>query len=343
MASKMQIESSSSPSVVAGQVAKDEALYKDLGATLRSDAPVFVGTVARGSSSHACCYGAHLMTARLGLMAAPIPPSAVTLFNAPLKLRGSLAVGLSQSGKSPDIVATLDACSKGGARTIAFVNAEDSPMAKLAGTLLPLHAGPELSVAATKTYVASLSALARLVGHWGEDRALLEALRALPDAMEKAQRADLDPFVGLFREQARTLVLGRGPSWPVALEAALKFKETCSLQAEAFTSAEVKHGPKALVRPGFPLVVFASRGEAQADLATTATEMCEAGARVLLFSTTDAIVPGATTIQLPKAPHPALDPLVLIQAFHLAVERLAQARGLDPDEPPHLAKVTMTV
>jgi glucosamine--fructose-6-phosphate aminotransferase (isomerizing) len=343
MASKMQLESASSPSVVAGQVAKDEGLYKELGASLRSDAPGFVCPVARGSSSHACCYGSHLITARLGLMSAQLPPSAVTLFGAPLKLRGSLAVGLSQSGKSPDIVATLDACGKAGARTIAFVNAEDSPMAKLAGTVLPLHAGPELSVAATKTYVASLSALARLVGHWGQDEALLEGLKALPDAMEKAQAADLGPFVELFRDKERALVLGRGPSWPVALEAALKFKETCSLQAEAFTSAEVKHGPKALVGQGYPLVVFAPRGKAQADLLAAAKDMCGAGAKVIVFSASDADLGGATTIRLPQAPHPALDPLVLVQAFHLAVERLAQARGLNPDEPPHLAKVTMTV
>jgi glucosamine--fructose-6-phosphate aminotransferase (isomerizing) len=276
----------------------------------------------------------------MGIPAFSLPPSIVTLYHAPLKMANSLAIGVSQSGKSPDIVAALEACSKAGAKTAAFVNVEDSPMAKMADTFFPLHAGPELSVAATKTFIASVFALARFVGHWNQNRAFLDALKSLPDVLERAQKVDIGAFIDLFHYKDRAFVLGRGPSWSIALEAALKFKETCSLQAEAISSAEVKHGPKALVDQGYPILMFAPRGQAQKGLIDTANDMRASGANVYLVATTEA---EGVDLVLPEAGDPWLDPLVMIQVFHLAVEQLAQARGLDPDEPPHLNKVTLTV
>jgi glucosamine--fructose-6-phosphate aminotransferase (isomerizing) len=255
-------------------------------------------------------------------------------------MANSLAIGVSQSGKSPDIVAALEACSKAGAKTAAFVNVEDSPMAKMADTFFPLRAGPELSVAATKTFIASVFALARFVGHWNQNRAFLDALKSLPEVLERAQKVDIGAFIDLFHYKDRAFVLGRGPSWSISMEAALKFKETCSLQAEALSSAEVKHGPKALIEQGYPILMFAPRGQAQKGLVDTANDMRASGADVYLVATAD--VEGADLV-LPEAGDPWLDPLVMIQTFHLAVEQLAQARGLDPDEPPHLNKVTLTV
>jgi len=340
MTSKMFQESSSTPSVIASQLAQDEGLYRELGVLARDTNPAFVTTIARGSSDHACNYGAYVIMSQLGVPVLSLPPSIETLYHAPLRMQNSLAIGLSQSGKSPDIVATLEACAKAGAKTVAFVNVEDSPMAKLADTFFPLHAGPELSVAATKTFIASLSALARFVGHWSQNQTLLQGLESLPGVLENAQKADLDPIVEFFRNRDRALVLGRGPSFSVALEAALKFKETCSLQTEAFSGAEVRHGPKALINTGYPILVFAPRGPVQNDLLATAKEMRESGASVFLITTADA---EDANLVLPKAGDPLLDPLVMIQIFHLAVERLAQARGMNPDEPPHLNKVTLTI
>jgi glucosamine--fructose-6-phosphate aminotransferase (isomerizing) len=340
MPSKMFLESSSTPQVIADQSSMGDEAYRGLVAAMRAEAPAAVATIARGSSSHACSYGAYLIAAKMGLPVFSLPPSLVTLYGAPLKMKNFLALGVSQSGKSPDIVAALKASRDAGAKTAAFVNDLESPMAKLADVAYPLHAGPEHSVAATKTFIASMSALARLVGHWAQDDGLLDALKDLPEALEKAQKADLRGIVELFRDKDRAMVLGRGPAWSIALEAALKFKETCSLQAEAFSSAEVKHGPKALVGQGYPMLVFAPRGPAQADLLATAKEMREAGASVFLIATED--IPGADLV-LPKAGDLWLDPLVMIQAFHLAAEQIAQARGMDPDQPPHLNKVTLTV
>jgi glucosamine--fructose-6-phosphate aminotransferase (isomerizing) len=340
MPSKMFLESSSTPQVIADQLSRGEKIFRDLATLVWSDAPASAATVARGSSDHACNYGAYLIAAKLGLPVFSLPPSLVTLYHAPLKMKNVLAIGVSQSGKSPDIVAALKACRDAGAKTVAFVNDTESPMAKLCDVACSLEAGPEHSVAATKTFIASMAALARFVGHLAHDDALLDALKDLPEVLEKAQKANLSAIVDLFCDKSRALVLGRGPSWSIALEAALKFKETCSLQAEAFSSAEVKHGPKALVCQGYPMLVFAPRGPAQADLIGTAKEMRDAGASVFLIATEEA---SGVDLILPKAGDPWLDPLVMIQAFHLAVEQLAQARGLDPDLPPHLNKVTLTV
>jgi glucosamine--fructose-6-phosphate aminotransferase (isomerizing) len=336
----MYQESSSTPSIIAKQLSMDEECYSSLGATLRDNVPTFITTIARGSSDHACNYGAYMITAQLGIPVVSLPPSIVTLYDAPLKMANSLAIGVSQSGKSPDIVAALEACSKAGAKTAAFVNVEDSPMAKLADTFFPLHAGPELSVAATKTFIASIFAQARLVGHWSQNQTFLDALKSLPEVLERAQKVDVGPFLELFHYKESAFVLGRGPSWSIALEAALKFKETCSLQAEAISSAEVKHGPKALVEQGYPILMFAPRGQAQKGIIDTANDMRASGANVYLVATGEA---ESASLILPEADDPWLDPLVMIQVFHLAVEQLAQARGLDPDEPPHLNKVTLTV
>jgi len=340
MTSKMYQESSSTPSVIAGQLSQDEDRYRELGAYVRDTKPAFVTTVARGSSDYACNYGAYMITAQLGVPVISLPPSIVTLYNAPLKMQNSLAIGVSQSGKSPDIVTVMEACSKAGAKTAAFVNVEDSPMAKLADVFCPLRSGPELSVAATKTFIASMAALARFVGHWSQDQALLTGLKSLPDVLEKAQKVDLSPIVELFHDKDYALVLGRGSSWSIALEAALKLKETCSLQAEAFSAAEVKHGPRALVCSGYPILIFAPRGPAQKDIIATAKEMRDFGASVFLIATSEA--EGANLL-LPEAADPWLDPLVIIQTFQLAVEQLARARGMNPDHPPHLDKVTLTL
>jgi glucosamine--fructose-6-phosphate aminotransferase (isomerizing) len=178
------------------------------------------------------------------------------------------------------------------------------------------------------------------VGHWNQNRAFLDALKSLPEVLERAQKVNIGAFIDLFHYKDRAFVLGRGPSWSISLEAALKFKETCSLQAEAISSAEVKHGPKALVEQGYPILMFAPRGQAQKGLIDTANDMRSSGANVCLIATVDT---EGVDLVLPEAGDPWLDPLVMIQVFHLAVEQLAQARGLDPDEPPHLNKVTLTI
>jgi glucosamine--fructose-6-phosphate aminotransferase (isomerizing) len=265
--------------------------------------------------------------------------SLITLYKSPLVTRDTLAVSISQSGQSPDVVEPIRYFRDGGATTVALVNDIESPLAKAAEWAMPLHAGKEQSVAATKSFITSLVAGARLVAQWQNDPDLTEGLAALPDALRQAAHTDWSAALGVLAPARNIMVVGRGISFPIALEAALKFKETSALQAEAFSGAEIKHGPMALIDDGYPLLIFATRGPAQAGLVALADEMRGRGARVLLAAPTD--VP-SRDLDLPVASCPDLDPIVAINAFYVMAAHLAKARGLNPDQPRHLSKVTRT-
>ncbi len=336
----MAEEARSTPEIVARQLRQDEPVYRELGARLRSAPPPSVVTIARGSSDHAAGYLAYLVMTQLGCPVASLPPSVVTLYQAPLRLTNALAVAVSQSGQSPDVVNTLLSCGAAGAVAVAMVNQLGSPLTEVATSTIPLHAGPERSVAATKSFITSLSAMARVVACWKEDAALLDALSALPDKLAAACESDVSPLVDALAGEERLLVLGRGPGFSIALEAALKFKETCGVHAEAFTVAEVQHGPMALIDEQFPLLIFAPRGPAQAGLVSVAEEFRSQGAKVILVG--PAGLPGVNLV-VPESTHELLDPLCQVQAFYLAAAALAEARGLDPDAPRRLKKVTKTL
>jgi glucosamine--fructose-6-phosphate aminotransferase (isomerizing) len=248
-------------------------------------------------------------------------------------------MAFSQSGQSPDLVAPMKYFTGGGAITAAFVNDPDSPLAKAVNFLFPLHAGPEKSVAATKSFITQLVSGARVVAAWQDDAALRTAVAALPEALEKAAHADWSAGLEVLSGADRLFVIGRGTGLAVAMEAALKFKETCSIQAEAFSGAEVKHGPMALINEGYPLLVLAPRGPAQAGLLALAEEMRGRGARLLLAA--PAGTPGAN-LPIVETTSIELDPISTIQSFYPMVEALSRARGIDPDRPRHLAKVTRT-
>jgi len=219
------------------------------------------------------------------------------------------------------------------------VNDAASPLAQAAEWVFPLHAGEEKSVAATKSFIAQLVAGARLTAAWQDDGVLQQALDQLPDALAQAAAADWSEGVSALRDADRLFVIGRGLGLPAAMEAALKFKETCGIQAEAFSGAEVQHGPMALIEEGYPLLVFAPRGPAQAGLLELAQAMRGRGARVLLAA--PAGTPDANLAITPAAT-PELETITAIQSFYPMVEALARARGSDPDRPRHLNKVTRT-
>ena len=338
MSSLMREETLQVPAVVAQALARDEAAYAALGAALRGAPPRSMLTLARGSSDHAAHYAAYLVMARLGRLVTSLPMSLITLYGARLHTAGLVSLTFSQSGQSPDLVEPTRELRARGAVTVAFVNDARSPLAQAVQWLLPLHAGAERSVAATKSYVAQLLAGARMVAAWQGDAALAAALRSLPAALEQAlthERAWCDAALPVLQGAERLYVIGRGTGLAVALEAALKFKEVCGLQAEALSGAELRHGPLALVEPGFPVMVFAPRGPAQAGLLALADELRTRGAQVLLAAP-DAALPLASTGE------PDLEPIAAIVPFYAMVEALARARGRNPDQPPHLAKVTLT-
>ncbi|WOD20846.1 SIS domain-containing protein [Paraburkholderia kirstenboschensis] len=331
-------EALASAETVAAQLT-DTSRVEALAARLAQQPRHVALTVARGSSDHAASYFASLTMSRLGVPVASLPMSVATLQQAPLQVRDQLALAFSQSGKSPDLVGTMQALREAGALTVAAVNALASPLADACEWHLPLVAGPELSVAATKSYIAMLSTSAQLVAHWQRDAELLAALNTLPDALQTAGKLDWSKAVDELRGIERMIVIGRGLGLAIAQEAALKLKETSGIQAEAFSSAEVRHGPMELIDRDYPLLVFAPRGPEQAGLLQLARDMQARGARVLLAAPSD--VPEAT-LPLATTAHAALDPIAAILSFYVMAAGLAAARGRNPDAPRHLNKVTET-
>lgn len=353
MTSRMAQEAGQAPQAVERLLAHATPLFEELGAQLRAQPPQSVLTLARGSSDHAALYTGYLVMARLGRLVTSLPMSLVTLHRARIACDGLLALAFSQSGQSPDLVEPLREFSARGARTVAFVNAAQSPLAQAAQRVFALQAGPETSVAATKSCICQLVAGAAFAASWeagpapvagapagtGETSTLWQALPLLPQALAQAARLDWTAAIEVLRQARQLYVIGRGTGWPVAMEMALKLKELCGVQAEAFSGAEVQHGPIAIVEEGFTLLVLAPRGPAQAGLLKLAARLRERGASVLL-----AAPPGTPDAQLPIAPtaDPELDPIGALQSFYVMVEALARARGLDPDSPRHLSKVTRT-
>ncbi|MFM0414102.1 SIS domain-containing protein [Paraburkholderia aromaticivorans] len=331
-------EALASAETVAAQLT-DTSRVEALAAKLAQQPRHVALTVARGSSDHAASYFACLTMSRLGVPVASLPMSVATLQQAPLQVRDQLALAFSQSGKSPDLVGTMEALRQAGALTVAAVNVSDSPLADACEFELPLEAGPELSVAATKSYIAMLSISAQLVAHWQKDAELLAALKTLPEALRAAGKLDWSNAVEELRGVERMIVIGRGLGLAIAQEAALKLKETSGIQAEAFSSAEVRHGPMELIDRDYPLLVFAPRGPEQAGLLQLARDMNARGARVLLAAPAD--VPEAT-LPLATTAHAALDPIAAILSFYVMAAGLAAARGRNPDAPRHLNKVTET-
>ncbi len=335
---RMFQEAAEAPLVVGAQLAANRDVLAALAADLRRRPPPFVATCARGSSDHAATCAKALFESRLGVVTASVSPSIGSVYGVPQQLRDALFIAISQSGRSPDLLRNAEAARRAGARVVALVNADDSPLAALADVVVPLRAGPERSVAATKSYLASLSAIVQLAALWSDDFALLDALERLPDAMRQAWECDWSPAGAGLADARNLFVLGRGIGLGAAQEAALKLKETCGLHAEAYSAAEVKHGPMALVGPGFPVLMFAQPDQTEAGTLALADEFRSRGARVWLASRQP-----QADLPLATAPHPACAPLLLVQSFYRMANALSLARGFDPDQPPHLNKVTETV
>jgi glucosamine--fructose-6-phosphate aminotransferase (isomerizing) len=338
----MAAEIAEAGAVVCRQLAANSALTAKLAADLRALKPAFVATVARGSSDHAALYLKHLVELRLGLACASLGPSIASLYHAPLKLAGAVAIAISQSGRSPDILAMQRAAKDQGALSIAFVNDEESPLAREANAVLPLRAGLERSVAATKSMIAALVAGASLAAHWSGDAALLAALQQLPSVLDSSAAAPpATEAIATLTQASSLFVIGRGATLAVAAEAALKLKETSAIHAEAFSSAEVLHGPAGIIRPGFPVLAFAPADAARPGFFDTLDRLAAFGATPLLVDV-EPHKRWPTLIALDGG-HPLLTPIVALHAFYRVAESTARRRGRDPDQPPHLKKVTETL
>ncbi len=328
------------PAAVARLLDQGGAAIRDAAAQARAADPALVATVARGSSDHACTFLKYACELTLGLPVASIGPSVASIYGARLRMGRALCLAVSQSGQSPDIVELQRAARAGGALTVAVTNHPESPLALASSATLALHAGPERSVAATKTFVTSAVAGLALVAHWSGDKALLDAVARLPEALERAVAVDWSALADAAAGATSLYVLGRGPAFAMSNEAALKYKEVARIHAESYSSAEVLHGPVSIVDPGFPILALAAGDAAEGSVIEVAGAMAGKGARV--FVTSDR-APAALRLPVVRTGHGLTDPLALIATFYAMVEGVARARGIDPDHPRHLNKVTETI
>jgi glucosamine--fructose-6-phosphate aminotransferase (isomerizing) len=334
----MFAEAREAPGVVRRQLARNAAIMQALGERLRTQPPRAVVTLARGSSDHAATFAKYLFETRAGVLTASAAPSTASVYRARQDLRDCLFIAISQSGRSPDLIASAASAREAGACVVALVNDEGSPLAAAAEHAIPLCAGAETSVAATKSWLAALAAMLHMASAWTGDADLADALHAAPDAMDDAWSWDWSDALALLEPATHLYVIGRGLGLALAQEAALKCKETCGLHAEAFSAAEVRHGPQALLGERFPALVFAQQDETRAGIETLASDFAARGVPVLLAGAQAA---GARVLQT-QALHAAIAPLALGLRFYRLANELSLARGFDPDNPPHLRKVTET-
>ena len=340
-ATHMAREVRESAQAIAHQLDANRDGVRELAAALRRAPPRLVATGARGSSDNAATFARYLFETRLGVTTTSAAPSVQSIYAAEQHLDDALFLAISQSGKSPDLVGQAEAAKAAGARVVALVNVEDSPLMRVADFRVPLRAGPELSVAATKSFLCSLSAILQIAAEWKNDDALRVALEAVPDALAANALGDWSSLVDGLADAQSLFVIGRGLGLAAAQEAALKLKETCGLHAEAFSAAEVQHGPMALVGRDFPVVVFTQNDDTLDSTLAIANTFRERGARVWIVGDGDG--DGGRWLPIARGLDPACAPLVGVHRFYAAANELALRRGRDPDAPPHLNKVTETV
>jgi glutamine---fructose-6-phosphate transaminase (isomerizing) len=321
------------PDVLTRQAMRAAAALSDLVDRLRHSPPHVVVTCARGSSAHAATFGKYLIERHLGIAVASASPSTATVYHRKMQLKDQLFIAVSQSGRSDDLIEMTAMAKQCGALTVAIVNDEQSPLAEAVDVMVPMAAGPELSVAATKTLVSSLAALIRLTAMWANDLSLLAGLDRLPQRLARASDLDWRNASGPLAQAASLVTIGRGPTLAIAREAALKLKETCDLHAEPFSSAEFLHGPVALVSPDYPIFVFNPADAAAPSVSALAADLRGKGAQV--FET-------GRDLAVLAPDHPDTDAVCLIQTFYALLVEIAAHRGIDADRPRHLQKVTRT-
>ena len=297
--SHMARESAEAPEAVARFLKLNNAKLIEIGKQLRKSPPQILLTSARGSSDNAAGYFKYVTEILTGIPCCSIGASVVSIYGAKLQVRGGLCITISQSGKSPDIVALQEAAKKSGALTVALVNVEGSPAATSADICLPLYARPEQSVAATKSLIVSLAASVAILAHWLNQSELLNSVSRLPDVLARAAKIAWPEAIDLAVANDSLYVLGRGPALPIAAETALKLKETCAIHAEAYSIAEVMHGPLELLGRDFPVLAYTQEDLSSVTTQVAIEKMRATGAKVLAI--------GKDGLTYAKSDHPLLE------------------------------------
>ena len=345
---RMRREIEQIPSAVDRILAASPSELRSVADAIRRHRPAWAVIAARGTSDHAAVYAQYLIETHLGVPTGLAKPSVTTVYGAPLAWRGGLLIAISQSGQSPDIVGVVEAARRGGALTVSITNEHPSPLATSAEWHLRCHAGQELAIPATKTYVAQLAVVAALVAAVTEDAELTDGLAAMPAALRSALRLTDGWLAGPGRTAVtdlaaadRALIISRGYNLATSLELALKLKETCGLFAEAYSTADFAHGPLVLAQAAVPALAIRPDGAMGVLVDETLAAVAARGGRATIIGGVEAAeIPNA--LSLPDELPEALTPLQFVMPGQLLVEATAHARGVSPDAPVGLGKVTRT-
>ena len=340
----LEAELQEQPAALARLIEKQSERAREIAEIFRRDDVQYVVIASRGSSSNVARYAQYLLgrAHRVPVMFAT--PSLYTIYEQPPRLAGAAVIGISQSGASPDVASVLAEARRQGRPTVALTNVADSALAREADLVLSLEAGKERAVAATKTYLNSLGAIALLFA--ASDGPVAEAeLEQMPDVLRQQIELSLGtaPPLDEYTDSVGATVVARGVNYGTAFEIALKIRELSGLVVEAYSPADLMHGPIAAIRPGWPVIVVAPTGPARPSVEELVLPLRERGARIIAVSDVAAVLRRAQT-RLPLVPHVPewLSPLVAVVPGQLTALRLAQLRGLDVDHPAGLNKVTLT-
>jgi len=344
--SLIESEINQQPQAIETLLAEEAENISRIAAAIREQNPSFICIAARGTSDNAARYAQYLFGIRARLAVALATPSVHTLYQQAPMLADALVIGISQSGQSEDVRRVLADARDQGALTLSITNDPDSPLAASTAHHIYLHAGDERSVAATKTYTTELAAIAMLVGTLTDDQTFLDDLRGAPkllsQTLETAQQ-EIPNWAQRYRYIERYAVLGRGYNYATAFEISLKIKELCYITGEEYSEADFRHGPIALVHPGYPVILIAAEGAVLAKQIDLLHKLNERGAECVVISNAEATRPLATRyIALPAAAPEWLTPLLAVVPGQVFAMHLAKERGLPLDAPRGLNKVTVT-
>lgn len=334
------------PDVIARLIREESEHIARIADDLRQRSLRYILIAARGTSDNAATYGKYLFASVLRLPVALAAPSLYTIYHTPPQTgQDALVIGISQSGESPDIIAVVDEARRQGACTLAITNEPSSPLAQTAEHAIICHAGQEMSIAASKTYTAQLTALALLAAYWSGDEERKAQIQLLPAAVSKTLTVanDVRARVERYRYMETCLILGRGYNYATAFEIALKMKELTYVLIEAYSSADFMHGPIAVVEQGFPVILVAPSGEVYADILNLARDLHDKGAELIAISDQrEALDLAVTPFKLPVTVPEWLSPITCVIPGQLLAHDLTLAKGYDPDHPRGLRKITLT-
>ncbi|HEX2945626.1 MAG TPA: SIS domain-containing protein [Clostridia bacterium] len=300
---------------------------------------------ARGTSDHAAVYAKYIMETTLGIPVSLAAPSVFTMYHCRLKLDKTLVIGISQSGKAADVLEVIRSANASGALTVSITNFSDSPLATETRYHLDCSAGLEKSVAATKTFLAQITLLAALTAEWSGNAEMLGKLQSIPDKIEKliSDSGEIAEKVQRYRYMEECFVLARGVNYAIALESALKIQETCYVRAKAYATSDFYHGPYAMIENGMPVFVFAPSGPSLGDVKEMIGRLKESGAELIVISDVEELkAQGDCSFSVPGIGDDVFSPFYNVAIAQMFACRLALAKGLNPDSPRSLSKVTIT-